>query len=94
MAVQGMPTDALMTLVMLSACLRPCGAWNLNAEDVVPPCPPLSLAPALDPRPEERGGASKTVATDESILLDLPRHGYLGLGIVRLALARESGRLF
>ena len=94
LVMRGLPTEALMTLVMFSAYLRPCEAWNLHAQDIVPPCPPMSWTAAINLHPEERGVTSKTFATNESILMDHPQHTFLSLELVGFTAAVKTGKLF
>ena len=70
LAQRGLVLMAVLTLLLVDAYLRPCGAFPLRAGQLLPPAPGSSPVWALLLHPSEFGEVGKTGESDDTILLD------------------------
>ena len=94
LVLMGLPVEALYFLVLFTAYLRPSEGLRLHVEDVAPPVPGTSIFVAINLHPEERQQASKTMAMNESILLDHPWHLFIADALLILCEKVGSGPVF
>ena len=90
----GRGLEALALCLMFTAYLRPSECLRLEVEDVVPAAPPVSQHVALNLHPEERGVQSKVYATNESVMLDNPKHIFVADALLRARRLAVRGRIF
>ena len=94
MIQQGCLAMAVMTLVMVSAYLRPGEAMGLRRSSLVPPARQISATWSLLICPEEKPQRTKTGASDDSIALDTPWLAWLDPVLKALRGAGDSSSIW